>query len=96
MKTLLKILSKDQFGFVLKQDLDVLKSEMPSLPLLIRCGRERYVAEAQDTEARMDYVEEAGDYVRDVSIPARILDDMVKSPFVPLVIKQAIFDMRAF
>lgn len=96
MKTLLKILSKNQFGFVLKQDLDVLKSEMPSLPLLIRCGRERYVAEAQDTEARIDYVEEAGDYVRDVSIPARILDDMAKSPFVPLVIKQAIFDMRAF
>ena len=96
MKTLLKILSKDQFGFVLKQDLDVLKSEMPNLPLLIRCGRERYVAEAQDTEARIGYVEEAGDYVRDVSIPARILDDMVKSSFVPLAIKQAIFDMRAF
>ena len=96
MKTLLKILSKDQFGFVLKQDLDVLKSEMPNLPLLIRCGRDRYVAQAQDTEARIDYVEGADDYVRDVSIPARTLDDMAKSPFVPLVIKQAISDMRAF
>ena len=95
IKTLLKVLSKQQFGFVTAQDLDVLKSEMPNLPLLIRCGRDRYVAQAQDTEARMNYVEEVGDYVRDVSIPARTLDDMATSPFVPFVVKQAIEGLRA-
>ena len=95
IKTLLKVLSKQQFGFVTAQDLDVLKEEMPNLPLLIRCGRDRYIAQAQDTIARMDYVEETGDYVRDVSIPARTLDDMATSPFVPFVIKQAIENLRA-
>jgi len=95
IKTLLKVLSKQQFGFVTKDDLDLLKEEMPNLPLLIRCGRDRYIAQAQDAEARMRYVEEIGDYVRDVSIPARSLDDMATSPFVPLVVKQAIESLRA-
>lgn len=96
INTLLKVLSKQQFGFVTKEDLDVLEVEMPNLPLLIRCGCDRYVAQAQDTKARMDYVEEAGDYVRDVSIPARMIDEMSKSPFTSLEIKQAIESMRAF
>jgi len=96
INTLLKILSKQQFGFVTKEDLDNLEVEMPNLPLLIRCGRDRYVAQAQDTKARMDYVEETGDYVRDVSVPAKILDQMSSSPFVPFRVKQAIESMRAF
>jgi hypothetical protein len=96
MKTLLKVLSKTQFGFVTKEDLDVLEVEMPNLPLLIRCGCDRYIAQAQDTKARMDYVEETGDYVRDVSIPSRTLDGMSTSPFVPFAVKQAIESMRAF
>ena len=96
MKTLLKVLSKTQFGFVTKEDLDILEVEMPNLPLLIRCGCDRYVAQAQDTKARMDYVEETGDYVRDVSIPSRTLDGMSTSPFVPFAVKQAIESMRAF
>jgi hypothetical protein len=95
MKTLLKIISKTQFGFVTKEDLDTLEVEMPNLPLLIRCGRDRCIAQAQDTKARMDHVEETGDYVRDVSIPARILDEMSKSPFIPFTVKQAIEGMRA-
>ena len=96
INTLEKVLSKQQFGFVTAQDLDVLEVEMPNLPLLIRCGRDRYVAQAQDTKARMDYVEETGDYVRDVSVPAKILDQMSSSPFVPFRVKQAIESMRAF
>jgi hypothetical protein len=96
MKTLLKVLSKTQFGFVTKEDLDVLEVEMPNLPLLIRCGCDRYIAQAQDTKARMDYVEETGDYVRDVSIPSRTLDGMSTSPFVPFAVKQAIESMRVF
>jgi hypothetical protein len=94
-KTLLKVLSKQQFGFITKEDLDILKVEMPNLPLLIRCGCDRYIAQAQDTQARMNYVEETGDYVRDVSIPSRILDQMSTSPFVPFAVKQAIEGLRA-
>ena len=96
INTLLKVLSKQQFGFVTKEDLDILEVEMPNLPLLLRCGCDRYVAQAQDARARMDYVEERGDYLRDVSIPSRTLDGMSTSPFVPLVIKQAIEALRAF
>lgn len=96
INTLLKVLSKQQFGFVTKEDLDSLEIEMPNLPLLIRCGRDRYVAQAQDTKARMDYVEEVGDYVRDISIPSKILDQMGTSPFVCFSVKQAIESMRAF
>jgi hypothetical protein len=92
---LLKVLSKTQFGFITKEDLDILEVEMPNLPLLIRCGGDRYVAQAQDAKARMDYVDETGDYVRDVSIPARTLDGMSTSPFVPFVVKQAIEGLRA-
>ena len=64
--------------------------------LLIRCGRDRYVAQAQDVKARMNYVEQVGDYVRDVSVPAKILDQMSSSPFVSFRVKQAIESMRAF
>ena len=94
-ETLLKILSKKQFGFITKSDLDLLKEEMPNLPVLIRCGRDRYVAQAQDAESRMRYAVENGDYIRDVSIPSRTLDDMGKSPYVPFVVKQAIEGLRA-
>ena len=95
-ETLLKVLSKQQFGFVTKEDLDTLEVEMPNLPLLIRCGRDRYIAQAQDAKAKMDYVEETGDYIRDVSIPSKMLDQMSTSPFVPFSVKQAIEGMRAF
>jgi len=95
INTLLKVLSKSQFGFISKEDLDSLEVEMPNLPLLIRCGRDRYIAQAQDTKARMDYVEETGDYVRDISIPSKILDQMSTSPFVPFAVKQAIEGLRA-
>jgi hypothetical protein len=95
INTLLKVLSKSQFGFITKEDLDSLEVEMPNLPLLIRCGRDRYIAQAQDTKARMDYVEETGDYVRDISIPSKILDQMSTSPFVPFAVKQAIECLRA-
>ena len=36
-----------------------------------------------------------GDYLRDVSIPSRALDDMARSPFVSLQIKNAIETLRA-
>jgi hypothetical protein len=43
----------------------------------------------------MDYVEETGDYVRDISIPSKILDQMSTSPFVSFAVKQAIEGLRA-
>ena len=96
INTLLKVLSKSQFGFITKEDLDSLEVEMPNLPLLIRCGCDRYIAQAQDITDRMDYVEEVGDYVRDISIPSKTLDQMSTSPFVCFAVKQAIESMRAF
>ena len=95
INTLLKVLSKQQFGFVTKEDLDILEVEMPNLPLLIRCGCDRYVAQACDTKARIDEVEEKGDYLRDVSIPSKIIDQMGTSPFTGLKVKQAIQSLRA-
>ena len=96
MKTLLKVLSKTQFGYVTKEDLDVLEVEMPNLPLLMRFGCDRYVAQACDTKARIDEVEEKGDYLRDVSIPSKIISQMGTSPFVCFEVKQAIESMRVF
>jgi len=39
--------------------------------LLVRCGRCRFVAAAQDVPFLIDAIERAGDYVRDCSYPAR-------------------------
>jgi hypothetical protein len=38
--------------------------------LLVRCGACRFLAPAQDVERLIGYVDQAGDYVRDVSLPA--------------------------
>jgi hypothetical protein len=94
MKTLLKILSKDQFGGVRKADLEELIIQMPNLPVLIRCGRDRYVVEAHKANEQMNKVVESGDYIRDVSLPARIIDEMLKSPFTTSEVKQSIVAMR--
>ena len=101
IQTLLDILSKQQFGFVdIKKDLCILEADMPDLPLLIRCGAERYVVKASAVKAKMEQVEKEGDYVRDVSLPAKLIDDMKASPcryVVPahaFFLKQAIQEMR--
>ena len=96
INTLLKVLSKQQFGFVTKEDLDTLEVEMPNLPLLIRCGCDRYVALACDVKAKMNYVEKAGDYVRDVSIPSRVIDNLSTQDNMSTEVKQAIKGLRAF
>ena len=93
--TLLKIISKEQYGFVLSDDLAVLEKEMPSTPLLMRFGACREVAEASAVKTIISEKEAAGDYIRDVSIPARALDQMSLSSFVPLEVKQAIQYLRA-
>ena len=65
--TLLKVLSKQQFGFVTKDDLDVIKSEMPNLKLLIRCGADRYVELACHAQKRMELVEACLLYTSDAA-----------------------------
>jgi len=94
-KTLLKILSKQQFGFITKEDLDVIKVEMPNLPILIRCGCERYVELACHAQRRMELVEDSSDYVRDVSLPSRTIDDISNNSSTDPLVKQAIESMRA-
>jgi hypothetical protein len=94
--TLLKVLSKQQFGFITKDDLKVIKAEMPNLKVLIRCGCERYVELACHAQKRMELVEQQGDYVRDVSLPARVIDEMADDPSIDFQIKQAIQTMRSW
>lgn len=96
INTLLKVLSKQQFGFITKEDLDVIKSEMPNLKVLIRCGADRYVELACHAQKRMELVELDGDYVRDVSLPSGMIDEMAQDPSVPSLVKSAINEMRAF
>jgi len=96
LKTLLKVLSKTQFGFITKEDLDVLKVEMPKLPVLIRCGAGRYVEYACYVQKRMELVEARGDYVRDVSLPCKTIDDLESDPSTPSEVQQAIVAMRSF
>ena len=96
IKTLLKVLSKQQFGFLTKDDLDVIKVERPSLIVLIRCGGERYLEYAGRAQKRIELVESNGDYVRDVSLPCQTIDDLARNPSTPFEVQQAIEAMRAF
>lgn len=96
MNTLLKILSKDQFGFVTENDLDILKEEMPNLPLLLRFGCGRKVIQAYQVGSAIESTEREGDYLRDVSIASQTIDEMTKSPFIPFAVKQAIENMRSW
>ena len=95
MNTLLKILSRDQFGFVTKQDLEDLEANMPNLPVLLRFGCGRTVVQAYLVKNTIEATEAKGDYLRDVSIASQTLTEMGSSPFVPLVVKQAIESLRA-
>ena len=96
INTLVKVLSKQQFGFITKDDLDVIKVEMPNLLVLIRCGGERYVELACHAQKRMELVEASGDYVRDVSLPCKTIDDLADNPSTPGEVQQAILAMRSF
>lgn len=95
-KTLVKVLSKQQFGFITKDDLDVIKAEMPNLKVLIRCGCERYVELACHAQRRMELVEDSGDYVRDVSLPSGMIDQMAKDPSTHFEVLNAINAMRSW
>tara|TARA_Y100000385_G_C12806427_1_gene514164 strand:+ start:219 stop:512 length:294 start_codon:yes stop_codon:yes gene_type:complete len=96
IKTLLKIISKEQYGFVLSDDLTVLEKEMPRMHLLMRFGACREVAEASAVKTIISEKEAAGDYIRDVSIPARVLDRMYEGwNGTPFKVRRAIAELRA-
>jgi hypothetical protein len=98
INTLLKIISKEQFGFVDSNDLKVIEEEMPTLPLLMRFGACREISEASLVKTIISEKEAAGDYIRDVSIPARVLDAMYETPPIrgfESEVKTAIETLRA-
>ncbi len=67
-----------QAGFLTDKDTPVLKKVMPWMAVLVRCGRSRYVAPIRDLDKVFQIVEEEGDYVRDVSIPAKSVERFMK------------------
>ena len=63
------------FGFITKSDVpDVIKMS-PLQLLLVRCGGCRFLAPAQDVNKLIAAIEQAGDYVRDVSFTASEMDE---------------------
>jgi hypothetical protein len=62
--------SKKGYGFIGEKDLAVVAANMETrlTQCLVRCGRCRFLAPAQDVKFLIESVEKNGDYVRDVSI----------------------------
>jgi hypothetical protein len=61
-------IAEKQHGFVTKAD--VQRIPYKNLRVLVRCGASRFLCTLDELAQRLAGVEEAGDYVRDVSIPA--------------------------
>ncbi len=61
---------EEQGGFIQVNQVDALKGWNRLMPVLVRCGGCRFTCPIQDLETLTGYVEQAGDYVRDVSLPA--------------------------
>lgn len=71
VQAILARITTQQYSFITKQDLKELRQLIPNpaLPVLVRCGCERFVCTLNTLEFRMKQTEVKGDYVRDVSIP---------------------------
>ena len=71
LKEVFTRIAGEQFGFVTEKDVDTIRGLLPfpTLGVLVRCGRDRFVCPLNTLEARMAEVKRKGDYVRDVSIP---------------------------
>ena len=71
--TLLARVQRERFGFFLDTDIELLARDPEGrlTQVLVRCGGCRFVCAAQDVKHLTAAVESIGDYVRDVSIPAR-------------------------
>lgn len=64
-----------EFGFLTEETLPQLIAMDRLCPCLVRLGAGRFTAPAQDVDALIGYAEKAGDYVRDVSIVASVLEE---------------------
>ena len=71
--TLITRVTRDNLGFLTASEVAALASRNDSrlTQLLVRCGGCRFVAAAQDVPQIINALEAAGDYVRDVSLPAK-------------------------
>lgn len=68
--TLTKI--RKQHGYLLPEDVAEIRKDIcnPSMQILVRHGRGRFLCPLNELEWRLANVEREGDYVRDVCIPA--------------------------
>jgi hypothetical protein len=62
--------AKTRYGFIGEKDLAIVAANMETrlTQCLVRCGRCRFLAPAQDVKFLIECVEKNGDYVRDVSL----------------------------
>lgn len=62
----------DQHGFLTSAEVELLagRDDGRLVQVLVRCGAKRFVCAAQDAASMIQAVEDGGDYVRDVSLPA--------------------------
>lgn len=63
------------FGFVTEAEMPAIVEQDRLIPLLVRCGGTRFMAGAQYISGLLKMVEAAGDYVRDVSFPAGVINE---------------------
>lgn len=63
---------RSQSGFIMREDVEAIRKDIPNptMKVLVRCGRDRFMCPLNELEFRMANVELTGDYVRDVCIPA--------------------------
>lgn len=64
---------RDAYGFLSESDINALAQHTESRlwPVLVRCGGGRALVSTQDVKWLTNMVKASGDYVRDVSFPAK-------------------------
>lgn len=67
-----KRIAQEQYGCVTATDVEEIRKDIanPTMKVLVRTGRTRFLCPLNELEHRMATVDREGDYVRDVSIPA--------------------------
>jgi hypothetical protein len=63
------------FGFITTGDVAQVMEFDRLAPLLVRCGQVRFTCGAQYLARMIEMITEAGDYVRDVSFPAGVINE---------------------
>lgn len=71
LSDLLVDVAEKQYGFLLDSDVELMVDLDRLRLLLVQCGACRFLCPAQDVKHLVRCVQAGGDYVRDVSLPAR-------------------------